>query len=93
MQNTTDRIFFENIGGSFQFHVRNAGDLKKILQLDATAWAALCVPVSSLNGDPEFFKALNGDSNGLIHADEVKKAVAWLLGILQDAGNKGYHIQ
>ena len=84
MQNTTDRIFFENIGGSFQFHARNAGDLKKILQLDPTAWAALCVPVASLNGDPEFFKALNGDTNGLIQADEVKKAIAWLLDLLRD---------
>ena len=58
---SVEKVFFENIGGSFQFRARNAADLKKILSLDATAWAALCVPASSLNGDPAFFKALDND--------------------------------
>lgn len=79
------KIVFENIGGSFQFHVRNSGDLQKILELDSTAWAALCVPVSSLNGDPAFFKALDGDGNGMIRVDEVKAAVLWLLAVLKDS--------
>lgn len=79
-----ERTFFENIGGSFQFHARRAGDLHKILKLDSTAWAALCVPVSCLNGDPAFFKALDGDGNAMIRVDEVKAAIQWLLALLVD---------
>ena len=77
-------MFFENIGGSFQFRAKNAADLKKILSLDATAWAALCVPTASLNGDAAFFKTLDCDNNGMIQTNEVKAAIAWLLGILND---------
>ncbi|MBE6367101.1 MAG: hypothetical protein E7052_04235 [Lentisphaerae bacterium] len=77
-----NRVVFENIGGSFQFHARRAEDLHQILELDATAWAALCVPVASLNGDPEFFKALDGDQNGMVRVDEVKAAISWLSNVL-----------
>ena len=84
MKKCNEKIFFENIGGSFQFRVRCAADLGKIISLDSTAWAALCVPVRSLNGDPEFFKAIDNDNNGMIRVDEVKAAVSWLLGILAD---------
>ena len=66
-----EKIYFENIGGSFQFRAKSAADLKKILSLDETVWAALCVPAASLNGDPAFFKALDGDADGMIRADEV----------------------
>ena len=79
-----DHIRFENIGGSFQFHARNAADLTKILDLDATVWAALCVPVTSLNGDNAFFQALDGDGNGMIRVDEVKDAIKWLSKVLKD---------
>lgn len=79
-----EKTVFENIGGSFQFHARRAEDLHKILNLDSTAWAALCVPVSSLNGDPAFFKALDGDGNAMIRVDEVKAAIQWLLALLLD---------
>ena len=79
-----EKTVFENIGGSFQFHARRAEDLHKILNLDSTAWAALCVPVSSLNGDPAFFKALDADGNGMIRVDEVKAAIQWLLNLLVD---------
>ena len=79
-----ERMVFENIGGSFQFHARRAEDLHKILKLDSTAWAALCVPVSCLNGDPAFFKALDGDGNAMIRVDEVKAAIQWLLALLVD---------
>ena len=81
---TNKKIFFENIGGSFQFHAVCADDLRRILELDSTAWAALCVPVKSLNGDPEFFKALDRDANGLVMVDEVKAAISWLLDMLND---------
>ena len=79
-----EKIYFENIGGSFQFRAKSAADLKKILSLDETVWAALCVPAASLNGDPAFFKALDGDADGMIRADEVKKAIVWMLNILSD---------
>ena len=84
MKKCSEKIFFENIGGSFQFHVKCAADLCKITSLDSTAWAALCVPVKSLNGAPEFFKAIDNDNNGMIRVDEVKSAVDWLLGVLAD---------
>ena len=84
MRKNPQKIVFENIGGSFQFNARKAEDLYKILELDATAWAALCVPTASLNGDPEFFKALDEDNNGMIRADEVKKAISWLLDVLKN---------
>ena len=84
---SVEKVFFENIGGSFQFRARNAADLKKILSLDATAWAALCVPASSLNGDPAFFNALDNDSNRMIQTGEVKSAIAWMLNILADTSS------
>jgi len=79
-----NKIIFENIGGSFQFNTRRAEDLRKVLELDETVWAALCVPVSSLNGDKEFFKALDNDGNGMVRVDEVKEAIRWLLELLKD---------
>lgn len=78
------KFVFENIGGSFQYRIRRAEDLHKILELDSTAWAALCVPVSSLNGDPAFFKAMDEDHNGMIRVDEVKTAISWLMDVLED---------
>ncbi|MBR2357913.1 MAG: hypothetical protein IKA65_07820 [Lentisphaeria bacterium] len=83
-KNRSEHVVFENIGGSFQFRACNASDLRKILDLDPTAWAALCVPVASLNGDPAFFKALDDDGNGMIRVDEVKIAIKWLIGLLND---------
>ncbi|MBR2721132.1 MAG: hypothetical protein IKB74_07325, partial [Lentisphaeria bacterium] len=61
-----------------------ANDLSKILTLDPTAWAALSVPVASLNGDPAFFKALDEDGNGMVRVDEVKIAIKWLIGLLKN---------
>lgn len=84
MKKCDEKTFFENIGGSFQFHARCAADLEKIISLDPTAWAALCVPVKSLNGDPEFFKTIDRDNNCMLRVDEVKNAVAWLLDVLND---------
>ncbi|MBE6402468.1 MAG: hypothetical protein E7039_01945 [Lentisphaerae bacterium] len=82
--NKKDRVIFENIGGSFQFQSCCANDLSKILTLDPTAWAALSVPVASLNGDPAFFKALDEDGNGMVRVDEVKIAIKWLIGLLKN---------
>ncbi|MBE6380576.1 MAG: hypothetical protein E7047_06565 [Lentisphaerae bacterium] len=84
MKKRINKVIFENIGGSFQFNARNAGDLHKILQLDPTAWAALCVPVNSLNGDREFFNALDNDGNNMVRVDEVKTAISWLFDMLKD---------
>ena len=82
--NKKDRVIFENIGGSFQFRACCAADLHKILNLDPTAWAALSVPVASLNGDPALFKALDEDGNGMVRVDEVKSAIKWLESLLKD---------
>ena len=79
-----DRIIFENIGGSFQLRACCAKDLHKIITLDPTAWAALSVPVASLNGDPAFFRALDSDGNGMVRADEVKDAIKWLTALLKN---------
>lgn len=84
MKKLSGSMSFEKIGGSFQFRAECAADLRKIASLDPTAWAALCVPASSLNGDPGFFAALDNDRNGMLRVDEVKSAVEWLLNILKD---------
>ena len=84
MKKRKNKIIFENIGGSFQFNARKAEDIRKVLELDETVWAALCVPVSSLNGDKEFFKALDNDGNGMVRVDEVKEAIRWLLELLKE---------
>ncbi len=84
MKKSSSKVIFENIGGSFQFHARQASDLLQIQHLDSTAWAALCVPVASLNGDPAFFNALDDDKNGMIRVDEVKYAIRWLSDVLCD---------
>ncbi len=84
MSETAHRTIFENIGGSFQYRVREPRDLALILDLDPALWAALCVPVASLNGDPAFFRALDGDGNGVIRVDEIREAIAWLFAVLTD---------
>lgn len=89
MKNTAEhkrphRLEFRRIGGSYQPLVRNAEDLRLILGLDEAHWALNSVGVASMRCDEQFLAFLDDDMNRQIRTDEVKRAIAWFLGVLRD---------
>ena len=68
-------MIFRKFGGSYQYYVRTPEELPEILTLDPALWAALSVPVTTLNTDKKFLKYLDYDSNGLIRLEDVKTAI------------------
>ena len=68
-------MIFRKFGGSYQYYVRTPEELPEILTLDPALWAALSVPVSTLNTDQKFLKYLDYDGNGLIRLEDVKTAI------------------
>ena len=68
-------MIFRKFGGSYQYYVRTPEELPEILTLDPALWAALSVPVTTLNTDPKFLKYLDYDGNGLIRLEDVKTAI------------------
>ena len=79
-----ERMEFRRIGGSCQPMIRNAGDLRRLLELDEAHWALNSVGIAALQGDPQFYRFLDEDGNGQIRSDEVKRAVGWFLSRLKE---------
>ena len=68
-------MIFRKFGGSYQYYVHTPEELPEILTLDPALWAALSVPVTTLNTDPKFLKYLDYDGNNLIRLEDVKTAI------------------
>ncbi len=68
-------MIFRKFGGSYQYYVRTPEELPEILTLDPALWAALSVPVTTLNTDEKFLEYLDYDGNGLIRLEDVKTAI------------------
>lgn len=68
-------MIFRKFGGSYQYYVRTPEELPEILTLDPALWAALSVPVTTLNTDKKFLQYLDYDGNGLIRLEDVKTAI------------------
>ena len=75
----TQRMEFRRIGGSYQLVVRNADDLRRLLELDESHWALNSVAIATLRGEELFYHFLDDDLDRQIRTDEVRRAVGWLL--------------
>ncbi len=75
---------FERYGHSYHLIIEHADDLSRILKLDEAHWVATNAPIATINADPEFLKWLDSDQDGHIRSEEVKQAIAWMTGLLQD---------
>lgn len=78
------RMEFRRIGGSYQLVIRNAGDLRRLLELDESHWALNSVAIASLRGDEQFYRFLDDDLDRQIRTDEVRRAVSWFLSVLKE---------
>ena len=76
------KLMFKNYGGSYQLKIQDAQDLEKIQVLDDAHWAAVSVPINSLNCDYAFVSYVDTDKNGRIRTDELKTAQEWLFRFL-----------
>ncbi|AVM44075.1 MAG TPA: hypothetical protein DFL85_01270 [Lentisphaeria bacterium] len=83
-QNKNQRMEFRRIGGSYQQVIRTAADLRLLLSLDEAHWALNSVSVDSVRSDEQFLAFLDDDMNRQIRTDEVKRAVGWFLGMMND---------
>ncbi|MFB6356325.1 MAG: hypothetical protein ABEJ65_07405 [bacterium] len=72
-------MIFKNYGGSVQYHIESAEDLKQIQELDEAHWVATSAPVELLDCSDDFLKFVDLDENGEIRVDEVREACSWLL--------------
>ena len=88
MENTGEkcakRMEFRRIGGSYQLVIRNAEDLRRLLELDESHWALNSVAIASLRGDEQFYRFLDDDLDRQIRTDEVRRTVSWFLSVLKD---------
>ncbi len=75
---------FRRIGGSYQLVVRNADDLRRLLELDESHWALNSVAIATLRGEELFYHFLDDDLDRQIRTDEVRRAVGWFLSMLKD---------
>ena len=68
-------MIFRKFGGSYQYYVHTPDELPEVLTLDPALWAALSVPVTTLNTDAKFLTCLDYDGNGLIRLEDVNTAI------------------
>lgn len=80
---------FKRYGKSYQLVLQNANDLKKLLTIDESHWAATSAPVSAFREDAAFLQYLDADKNGRIMSTEVQNAIRWLLDLLADSSTIG----
>ncbi|MGN0844679.1 MAG: hypothetical protein ACI4QT_05590 [Kiritimatiellia bacterium] len=80
---------FNRYGKSYQLVLQNANDLKELLTIDESHWAATSAPVSAFREDAAFLQYLDADKNGRIMTTEVQNAIRWLLDLLVDSSTIG----
>ncbi len=84
MSNINTPPRFRRVGGSYQLSLRSGNDLHSILALNEANWAVTSLDLDTLRTDRQFLEFLDDDRNNQIRTDEVKCAVEWLLGMLND---------
>jgi len=78
------KFIFRNYGGSYQLRIQTPEDLKKVLVLPDSLWAATSIPVEILNCDKKFLIYLDTDKNGRIRTDEMRQAISWILKVIKN---------
>ena len=75
---------FRRYGRSHHMLIRDADDLRRVLELDEAHWVATGAPIVNLNADAVFLELLDTDHNGRIMCFEVQDAIVWLFKHLRD---------
>lgn len=75
---------FKRIAGACQPEVKNADDLRRILELDPALWAVTGLPIDSVVFNPDFLRFVDSDVNGRIRPAELKEAIRHLFATLDD---------
>ena len=85
LQMSSEKSFiFERYGRSYHLAVRNADDLRRVLELDEAHWVATNTPITSMNCDPVFLDLLDTDDNHRIMCRELKDGITWLFSVLRN---------
>ena len=83
-ENRGDRFRFQYFGSTLQLKVENAGDLRRVGELDEAHWVATSAPIAAINGDPVFLELVDTDHDGRIGCSELRQAISWLFEHLKD---------
>lgn len=75
---------FQKIAGSRQIVIKTAKDLNAAANLDPAHWAVTGMPLDSIVYDIDFLTLVDTDQNNRIRPDELKHAILWLLGMMND---------
>ena len=64
-------------GGSTQVVIADFDDLRRAIDLPEPWWAATACPVAGMRCDPAVLRALDTDGDGIVHLDDLRRAVRW----------------
>ncbi|MBQ6103191.1 MAG: hypothetical protein IJL06_05910, partial [Kiritimatiellae bacterium] len=80
---------FNKFAKAYHLDISTPSDLRDVLALDDSFWAATSAPTAAFREDAAFLKYVDSDGNGRMHSDEVRAALRWLLDTLADASKVG----
>ena len=83
-ENRGGRFRFQSFGSTLHLKVENAGDLRRVGELDEAHWVATSAPIAAINGDPAFLELVDTDHDGRIGCSELRQAISWLFEHLKD---------
>ena len=75
---------FQYFGSTLHLKVENAGDLRRVGELDEAHWVATSAPIAAINADPVFLELVDSDHDGRIGCSELRQAISWLFEHLKD---------
>ncbi|MFC1734837.1 hypothetical protein ACFL1X_01880 [Candidatus Hydrogenedentota bacterium] len=81
---TKKKFTFDNYGGVYQLHIRDATDLAALEELDEPFWTAVSAPVDQFRCDSVLLDLLDSGDNGRLLSSELRRVVAWMLRVLRD---------
>ena len=80
---------FNKFAKAYHLDIATPADLRDVLALDDSFWAATSAPTAAFHEDAAFLKYIDSDGNGRMRSDEVRAALRWLLDTLADASRVG----
>ena len=80
---------FNKFAKAYHLDISTPADLRDVLALDDSFWAATSAPVAAFREDAAFLRYVDGDGNGRMRSDEVRAALRWLLETLADTSKVG----
>ncbi|MHC4718547.1 MAG: hypothetical protein ACYS5V_16375, partial [Planctomycetota bacterium] len=81
---TPAKMVFKRFGQAHHLVIRNADQLRWVLDLDDAHWVATGASTDSFSCDRTFLELIDADGNGRIMCFEVEAAIVWLLRHLSD---------